>query len=72
MPKMDGREVLAKIRGDKDFDAIPIVVLTSSENDADIAECYRLKANRYITKPTLFEEFLDIVRELQRAFFNVV
>lgn len=71
LPGQDGQEVLAEIRHDKHLDEIPVVVLTSSENDTDEVECYRLKANRYITKPTQFDDFIDIVRDLHRSFFNV-
>src|SRR6185436_11961760 len=58
LPKMDGREVLTIVKDDPELTHIPIVVLTSSDADADILKAYRAKANCYIKKPVMFEEFL--------------
>src|ERR1700729_1738133 len=51
LPRMDGREVLAHIKGDNQLKTIPTVVLTTSDAEADIAKTYRLQANCYLTKP---------------------
>ncbi len=64
LPKLGGIEVLAAIRGDPRTRAIPVVILTSSREDRDLAECYRLGANSYIVKPVDFEQFTDAVREV--------
>ncbi|MBN2023993.1 MAG: response regulator [Pirellulales bacterium] len=65
MPRMDGLQVLQvlrRVRGDPDTPHVPVVVITSSEYDRDIAEAYRLGAQSYLCKPTDFEEFAGAVR----------
>lgn len=64
MPKINGMEVLAKIKADDRTKKIPVVVLTSSKEDPDVSECYRLGANSYIVKPVEFDNFLQAVTEL--------
>ena len=64
MPKVNGIEVLKKIKADERTKKIPIVVLTSSKEDPDIQECYRLGVNSYVVKPVQFEEFVKSVSEL--------
>lgn len=64
MPKVDGLEVLAKIRGDERTKKIPVVVLTSSREDPDIEACYALGVNSYIVKPVEFDNFFQAVSEL--------
>lgn len=64
MPKVNGLEVLARIRGEERTKNIPVVVLTSSKEDPDIRECYRLGVNSYIVKPVEFDDFLNAVSEL--------
>ena len=64
LPKMDGLEVLRRIRSEKIISLIPVVVLTSSNEDRDIVESYRLGANSYIRKPVDFSSFLGAVRQL--------
>ncbi len=57
LPKMDGREVLAQIKGDTSLKAIPTVILTTSQAAEDIVKSYQLQANCYLTKPSQLEEF---------------
>lgn len=64
MPKVDGLEVLAKIRADERTRNIPVVVLTSSKEDPDIEACYALGVNSYIVKPVEFDKFLKAVSDL--------
>ncbi len=64
LPKVDGLEVLRAVRSDSRTSLIPVVVLTSSKEDRDLAECYRLGANSYIVKPVDFDKFVEAVREL--------
>ncbi|HEY7496881.1 MAG TPA: response regulator [Vicinamibacterales bacterium] len=64
LPKVDGIEVLEAIRSDPRTNAIPVVVLTSSKEQRDIAASYRLHVNSYIQKPVNFGEFQDTVRQL--------
>ncbi|MFA6944868.1 MAG: response regulator [Pedobacter sp.] len=64
MPKVNGIEVLQKIKADERTKKIPVVVLTSSNEDPDIQECYRLGVNSYVVKPVQFEKFVQAVSEL--------
>jgi two-component system response regulator len=64
MPKVDGLEVLRKVRGNELTKSIPIVVLTSSNEDPDVIAAYELGVNSYIVKPVGFENFVKAVTEL--------
>ncbi len=64
MPKVNGIEVLQKIKEDPRTQAIPVVILTSSKEDPDIQKCYALGANSYIVKPVNFETFAHSIKNL--------
>ena len=64
LPKVDGMEVLRQIKADERTRTIPVVVLTSSKEDVDIAESYKLGVNSYISKPVEFDEFARTVSNL--------
>lgn len=64
LPKVDGLEVLRKVRSDERTRLIPVVVLTSSQEEKDIVESYKLGVNSYITKPVEFEDFIKAVSEV--------
>jgi two-component system, response regulator len=64
MPKVNGIEVLEKIKSNKDTRKIPVVILTSSMEDPDIRQCYDLGANSYIVKPVNFEGFANAIMNL--------
>jgi CheY-like chemotaxis protein len=66
LPKIDGLEVLQRLKSNPDSAMIPIVVLTSSREKRDILEAYRLGVNSYIVKPVEFERFAAAVREIGR------
>jgi two-component system, chemotaxis family, response regulator Rcp1 len=72
LPKKDGREVLAEIKGDPDLKRIPVVVLTTSEAQADIFKSYNLHANCYIAKPADFDRFIQVVKSIDHFWLNVV
>jgi chemotaxis family two-component system response regulator Rcp1 len=71
MPRLNGIEVLEFIKNDEKLKKIPVVMLTTSSSDADIAACYERSANCFITKPMDFEKFLDIVQSIESFWFNV-
>jgi two-component system response regulator len=64
LPRIDGIEVLRRVRADKRTCLLPVVILTSSREEQDLTDCYRLGANSYICKPVDFEEFVEAVRQL--------
>ncbi|MGZ4056593.1 MAG: response regulator [Bacteroidia bacterium] len=64
MPKIDGIEVLRRLKADKRTKTIPVVVLTSSKEDPDIRTCYELGVNSYIVKPVGFDHFITAVSDL--------
>ena len=64
LPKLSGLDVLARIRADSTTRTLPVVVLTSSDEDRDIVESYNLGANSYIRKPVDFDEFIEAVHQL--------
>src|SRR6202451_496627 len=64
LPKMDGREVLALIKEDDDLKTIPTVILTTSDEEADIVTSYKLQANCYLSKPVQLEEFESLVKSI--------
>ena len=64
LPKVDGLEVLRKIKSDERTKTIPVVILTSSNEDRDITECYKLGVNSYINKPVDFDHFSETVAKL--------
>ncbi|HVV86832.1 MAG TPA: response regulator [Kofleriaceae bacterium] len=72
LPGLDGREVLAEIKGDPALATIPIVILTTSRAEADLLRTYQLHANCYITKPVDFEQFVQVVRSIESFWFTVV
>jgi two-component system, response regulator len=64
LPKLDGLEVLRRVKGDARTRMIPVVVLTSSSEDKDLTECYRLGVNSYIVKPVDFQRFSEAARSV--------
>lgn len=71
LPKLNGFEVLEKIRFDENLKMIPVVVLTSSNEERDLVRSYKLGVNAYVTKPVEFHQFVNAVKELG-AFWAVV
>ncbi len=72
LPRMGGLEVLEKIKDDLELRVIPVVILTTSQDEADIAKSYRSHANCYIAKPVDFEKFMQVVRSLEDFWLTVV
>jgi CheY-like chemotaxis protein len=64
LPKIDGIEVLRRVRSDERTRSLPVVVLTSSQEERDIRECYKLGVNSYVVKPVEFDKFYKAVADL--------
>jgi chemotaxis family two-component system response regulator Rcp1 len=72
LPRKDGREVLREIKNDEALKTIPIIVLTTSRSDKDVLQSYQLNANCYITKPVDFQNFIEVVKTIERFWLTVV
>jgi len=72
LPRKDGREVLEEIKSDEKLKQIPVVVLTTSKAEEDVARSYALHANCYVTKPVDLEKFIVVVQSIDRFWLTVV
>jgi CheY-like chemotaxis protein len=72
MPRLDGREVLSRIAAHPVLRSLPVIMLTTSYEAADIRMAYDLRCSSYITKPVDFNQFTDVVRKLTDYWFSVV
>jgi CheY-like chemotaxis protein len=72
LPRKDGRQVLAEVKADPNLRSIPIVVLTSSHAEEDIARAYNLNANCYVQKPLDLEQFNKVVHSIESFWFTIV
>lgn len=72
LPRKDGREALAQIKADDRLKRIPVVVLTTSEDEQDVIKSYNLHANCYITKPVDLERFIQVARSIEDFWLGIV
>ena len=72
MPRKDGRQVLAEIKADPELASIPIVVLTTSQDPADILASYTLQANAYVTKPLNLDDLTTVVAKIDEFFARII
>ncbi|MFK7923140.1 MAG: response regulator [Bacteroidia bacterium] len=72
LPRLDGREVLKRLKSDPRFKTIPIVILTTSEAIKDIQYSYQYHANCYITKPVDISQFIDVIKSIENFWFTIV
>jgi CheY-like chemotaxis protein len=72
LPGTDGREVLSEIKADPELKQIPVIVLTTSSDDRDVAACYKAGANSYIQKPVDLDGFMRAIERLNDYWFEVV
>jgi two-component system, chemotaxis family, response regulator Rcp1 len=72
LPKIDGREVLRRVKSDPQLASIPVVVLTTSETDEDIARAYQYHANCYVRKPMDLDSFLNVVAAIETFWLTAV
>ncbi|OUC12883.1 MAG: response regulator [Alkalinema sp. CACIAM 70d] len=72
LPGMDGREVLEAVKSDPQLHTIPVVILTTSDNEADIQAAYQMNANCYITKPVDIHQFIQVMRLINDFWLTIV
>ena len=72
LPRKSGREVLVEIKADPDLRRIPVIILSTSASDDDVASAYDLAANCYVTKPVDLDEFLHVVRAIDSFWLSTV
>lgn len=72
MPRMDGRESLARIKSDPNLRLIPVVILTTSKAEEDVLRSYDLGVNSFIIKPVSFDALVDVLRSVQHYWFEIV
>lgn len=72
LPKISGKEVLATLKSDPDYSSIPVIILSSSEDTADIKATYALNANSFVTKPVAIDDFLEVVKSIEHFWVEVV
>jgi chemotaxis family two-component system response regulator Rcp1 len=72
LPKLHGREVLARVKANPHLQTIPVIVLTSSEAESDVESSYKLMANSYLRKPGNWSEFEEMVKSLNNFWFTRV
>ena len=70
LPRKDGREVLQEIKQDERLRHIPVVVLSTSQAEQDIAQSYRLRANAFVTKPVEIDHFFEVVRSMEHFWLQ--
>jgi len=71
MPGMDGRRTLERIKQDDKLKKIPVVILTTSDDQRDVQACYALGANTYIQKPVEFDALIHAIKELKEYWFEI-
>ncbi|MFC2107148.1 response regulator [Bacteroidota bacterium] len=72
LPKKDGREVLDEIKSDDVLKSIPVVILSTSENEDDVNNAYNRHANCYITKPIDLDQFIKVIKSMQNFWLSIV
>jgi chemotaxis family two-component system response regulator Rcp1 len=71
LPRKDGREVLEEVKNDESLKHIPIVILTTSQAEADILRSYRLRANAYVSKPVDLDQFLRAIHSIEEFWLTI-
>jgi chemotaxis family two-component system response regulator Rcp1 len=72
MPRKNGREVLQEIKADENLKTIPVVILTTSDDEVDVVQSYNLHANCYVRKPVDLNELIKVVKAIDTFWFTVV
>lgn len=71
MPGIGGRDVLSDIKGNEELRDIPVIILTTSENEQDVKSCYNMGANTYVKKPVSMEQFYAAIKKLSQYWFDL-
>ena len=71
LPKVGGHEVLQQVKNDEELRSIPVVILTTSDDERDVKACYELGANTYIQKPVDFDGLIAAIRQLKEYWFEI-
>ena len=71
MPRKDGKQVLKEIRADENLKSIPVVMLTTSDQEKDVIDSYNLGVNSYISKPVRINDFIDVISKLEEFWFTL-
>lgn len=71
MPGIDGREVLREIKTTENLKNIPVIILTTSKDETDIEECYRIGANAYMQKPSDFSGYMKVIEAINNFWFDI-
>jgi two-component system, chemotaxis family, response regulator Rcp1 len=72
LPRKNGREVLAEVKTDPDLRRIPVVIMTSSDDEKDVLAAYNLCVNCYVTKPVDLDQFIGVVKSIEHFWFSIV
>lgn len=72
LPRKNGKEVLAEVKADENLKTIPVIILSTSENERDILDCYKGQANCYLTKPISMKDFKQQIKLIENFWFNLV
>lgn len=72
MPKVDGKQVLKEIRNDPELNMLPVIMLTTSNQERDIIDSYKLGVNAYINKPVTISDFLEAIRKLEEFWLQLI
>jgi CheY-like chemotaxis protein len=72
LPRKNGREVLAEVKQDPELRRIPVVIMTSSDDEKDILAAYNLHVNCYVTKPVDLDQFIAVVKSIEHFWFSIV
>ena len=72
LPKIDGIDVLNAIKNDSGLSLIPVIILTTSDDERDVLKSYQARANCYITKPVNYNNFMDVIKTLKDFWINIV
>jgi len=71
MPRKDGKQVLREIRADENLKSIPVVMLTTSDQEKDVIDSYNLGVNSYISKPVRIKDFIEVISKLEEFWFTL-